>query len=173
MWAWADGGAAMVVGVGSDRPPIAEFLGAKFTSRSESNGHVLVRYGCAREPTAPPGADPFARRVSSRDRREVRAAYDQGYRTGYWALTDRLSDADATDLQQITPPTVSVIAAGLGFPGERVVVTGNETGHLGASDMVVGLRQLQTRGEIDGPIAVGASTAYACGTGMLVPPGDG
>jgi len=68
---------------------------------------------------------------------------------------------------------VSVIAAGLGFPGERVVVTGNETGHLGASDMVVGLRQLQTRGEIDGPIAVGASTAYACGTGMLVPPGDG
>jgi 3-oxoacyl-[acyl-carrier-protein] synthase III len=171
MWAWADGGSAMVVGVGSPRPAIARFLGAEFTSQSESNGHVLVPYGGTREPTAPSGVDPFARRVSSRDRKEVKAAYDRGYQTAYRALTERLGLTGTRLIcNQITPPTVAMIAAGLGFTDEQVVITGNGTGHLGASDIVVGLQQLQRRDEIDGPITVGASTAYAFGTGMLVPP---
>jgi hypothetical protein len=71
---------------------------------------------------------------------------------------------------QITPPTVAMIAAGLDIPMERVVVTGHGTGRLGAGDAVVGLQHLRNRGEIDAPIIVGASTAYAFGTGLLVPP---
>ena len=120
------------------------------------------------------GVDPFARRVSSRDRREVKAAYDRGYQTAYRALTGRLGISGTRLIcNQITPPTVAMIAAGLGFSGDQVVVTGDGTGHLGVSDAVVGLQQLQRRGEIDGPIVVGASTAYAFGTGMLVPPDHG
>ena len=112
--------------------------------------------------------------ISSRDRREVKAAYDRGYQTAYRALTGRLGISGTRLIcNQITPPTVAMIAAGLGFSGDQVVVTGDGTGHLGVSDAVVGLQQLQRRGEIDGPIVVGASTAYAFGTGMLVPPDHG
>jgi 3-oxoacyl-[acyl-carrier-protein] synthase III len=171
MWAWADGGAAIVVGIASPRSPIALFLGAEMTSQSESNGHVLVPYGGTREPVAPPGVDPFARRVSNRDRREVKASYEQGYRFAHDALHRRLGiDAHRLVCNQITPPTVAMIAGALDVPMERVVITGHGTGHLGAADAVVGLQHLRDRGEIDTPIALGASTAYAFGVGLVVPP---
>jgi 3-oxoacyl-[acyl-carrier-protein] synthase III len=174
MWAWADGGAAMVVGIDTNRPSIADFVGAEFTSQSDSNGHVLIPYGGTRQPIAPPDVDPLARHVSSRDRREVKASYERGYRMAYDALTERLGfGGDRLICNQITPPTVQMIAAGLGIPIERVVITGHRTGHLGASDAVVGLQQLRATQQIDAPIVVGASTAYAFGTGMLVPPGAG
>ena len=62
MWAWADGGGAMVVGMGSKRASIADFIGAEFTSQSDSNGHVLVPYGGTREPVAPPPSPARPRR---------------------------------------------------------------------------------------------------------------
>ena len=64
-----------------------------------------------------------------------------------------------------------MISAGLGFEAEQVLITGNETGHLGTSDVFYGLQRLHELGEIDGPITLGASTAYAFGTGLVVPPG--
>lgn len=171
MWAWADGGSAIVVGMGSSRPSIAEFLGAEFTSQSDSNGHVLIPYGGTREPLAPPGVDPFARRVSDRNRRDVKASYDRGYQQAYRALTQRLGISGSRLVcNQITPPTVQMISSGLGFDMDRVVITGDNTGHLGASDAVLGLQYLQTHDLIDGPIVIAASTAYAFGTGLVVPP---
>jgi len=133
----------------------------------------MVPYGGTREPVAPPGVDPFRRRVSERPRREIKASYDRGYQLAYRSLVERLG-VEGTRLvcNQITPPTVQMIAAGLGFPMERVVVTGHGTGHLGASDAVVGLQYLLDHKELDGPVVVGASTAYAFGAGMLVPPAD-
>lgn len=172
MWAWADGGAAMVVGLETGRAAIAEFMGAEFTSQSDSNGHVLVPYGGTREPIAPPGVDPFARRVSSRNRADVKASYERGYQQAYRALVERLGvTGERLICNQITPPTVRMIAAGLGVDMDRVVVTGNDTGHLGSSDAVLGLQHLHATQQIDGPIVVAASTAYAFGTGMLAPPG--
>lgn len=174
MWAWADGGGAAVVSVGSSRRPICDFLGAEFTSQSESNGHVLVPYGGTREPTAPPGVDPFARRVSDRDRKAVKASYDRGYQQSYAALQQRFGLAGQRLVcNQITPPTVKMISAGLGFEMERVVITGNETGHLGSSDAFFGVQRLHERGELDCPVTLGASTAYAFGTGLVVPAGQG
>jgi 3-oxoacyl-[acyl-carrier-protein] synthase III len=170
MWAWADGGAAMVVGVGSHRPSIADFIGAEFTSQSGNNGHVLVPYGGTREPVPPEGADPFARRVSQRDPRQVKVDYLHGYQSAYAALRQRLGvEGSRLICNQITVATVQMIAAGLGIPPNRVVVTGHGTGHLGASDAVLGLQYVRERNEIDVPIIVGASTAYAFGTGMLIP----
>jgi 3-oxoacyl-[acyl-carrier-protein] synthase III len=171
MWAWADGGAALVVGLGSSRPALAEFLGAEFTSESTNNGHVLIPYGGTREPTAPAGVDPFRRRVSDKPRREVKAIYDRGYQLAYRTLVERFG-IEGTRLicNQITPPMVQMIAAGLSFPMEQVVVTGHGTGHLGAADAVVGLQYLLDHKELDGPVVIGASTAYAFGTAMVVPP---
>jgi 3-oxoacyl-[acyl-carrier-protein] synthase III len=173
MWAWADGGSAMVVGVGSSHASIIDFLGAEFTSQSNSNGHVLIPYGGTREPLAPPGVDPFARRVSDRDRHEVKASYDRGYQQTYQALTTRFGlTGKRLVCNQITPPTVKMVSSGLGFELDEVVVTGHGTGHLGSSDAVVGLLHLHTHHLIDGPVIIGASTAYAFGTGLLVPPAN-
>ena len=172
MWAWADGAAAMIVGMGTDRASVADFLGAEFTSNSDYNGQVLIPYGGTRAPSAPPGVDPSTRTVgASRTREEIKAAYARGYTRAYDALTQRLGlRGERLICNQMSPPTLEMIAGEFGIPMSRVLVTANDVGHLGTSDLMFGLHVLAERNLIDGPIALGASTAYAFGAGLVVPP---
>ncbi|BCB83777.1 beta-ketoacyl-[acyl-carrier-protein] synthase family protein [Phytohabitans suffuscus] len=168
-WAWADGAAAVVTGVGA-APGFAAFLGAEFTTRADYNGHVLVRYGGTRHPVAPPGVDVATRLVSDRPRDEIRATYLAGYTAAYAALTDRLRvHANRLVCNQISPAVVALIAEGLGVPSSRTVLTGPELGHLGAADIFVGLDRLRGAGLLDEPVIMGSSTAYAFGTGIVGP----
>lgn len=172
IWAQGDGAGAMVVGMRRGGRAIASFLGAEFTSHPSYNGHVLIPYGGTRAPVAPPGASPYARTLSTRPRREVRDTYVRNYQHAYDALRARLGGVEASRLvcNQLSPQVVEMIAASFGIPLERTVITGHETGHLGASDVIVGLQRLRDEDGIDAPIALAASTAYAFGAGMLVPP---
>ena len=171
MWAWADGGAALVVGMNTGRSAIAEFLGAEFTSCSDYNGHVLIPYGGTRNPVAPPGVNPFERTLGERPHKEVRATYARGYGRAYETLTRRVGvRGERLIVNQISWGTIVMVAERFQIPMERVVITGHDTGHMGVCDTITGLRRLEERGEIDAPIAIGSSTAYAYGAGMLVPP---
>jgi 3-oxoacyl-[acyl-carrier-protein] synthase-3 len=177
IWAQGDGAGALIVGMNSGRPAIMNFLAAEFTSYSEYNGHVLIPYGGTRNPVAPPGANPYARTLSSRPRREIRDTYLRHYKSAYEAVIRRLSDAQSPGVQprrlvcnQLSPQVVDMIAAAFGIPTDGAVATGHDTGHLGAADIIVGLARLRERDEIDAPIAIGASTAYAFGAGIAVPP---
>jgi hypothetical protein len=49
---------------------------------------------------------------------------------------------------------------------------GPELGHLGAADILVGLQRLRDSDQLDGPVVIGSSTAYAFGVGMVTPPGS-
>jgi 3-oxoacyl-[acyl-carrier-protein] synthase III len=170
MWAWADSGAAIVVGMNTGRPAVAEFLGAEFTSWSDNNGHVLIKYGGTRHPVAPPGVDPFSRTVGDRPRELVRTHYVRGYKRAYDAVAKRTGvRGERLVCNQISKQTIEGIAENFGIPMERVVITGNDTGHLGACDAMAGLRWLEDRGLLDCPVVIGASTAYAFGAGIVVP----
>lgn len=171
MWVWADGAAAMVVGMNVPEKPIADFLGAEFTSRSDFNGHVLIPYGGTRAPVAPEGADPHARTVSSRSRREVKEAYAHGYTRAYDNISRRTGvRGERLVCNQMSPQTIEILAANLGMPMERVILTGHDTGHLGAADVIVGLDRLHRTEGITMPVLLGSSTAYAFGAGIVVPP---
>jgi 3-oxoacyl-[acyl-carrier-protein] synthase III len=171
MWAWADGGAALVVGMSTGRPAIAEFLGADCTSRSAYNGYVLIPYGGTRNPVAPPGVNPFERTLGKLDYKDVRATYARGYGRAYETLTRRIGvRGKRLIVNQISWSTLQMVADRFQIPMERVVITGHDYGHMGACDMIIGLSHLDAHGQIDAPIAVGASTAYAYGAGLLVPP---
>jgi hypothetical protein len=62
-----------------------------------------------------------------------------------------------------------VIAEAAQVPLERTVVTGPETGHIGTTDIGIGLRRLVETGETDAAVALGASGTYAFGTALLIP----
>jgi 3-oxoacyl-[acyl-carrier-protein] synthase III len=173
MWAFGDGAAAAIVGMNTGRPAVADFLGAEFTSRSDYNGHILIPYGGTRAPIAPPEIDPYRRRVSERPRREVKETYARGYGSAYETLCRRLGRrGERLICNQISPVTLGMIAEGLGVAMSEVVITGNDTGHLGAGDLIVGLDYVAKHGEIAAPFILGASTAYAFGAGLIVPPSD-
>jgi len=71
---------------------------------------------------------------------------------------------------QISPQTMGMVIEALGYTPEQCVVTGHETGHLGAPDIIVGLDRLTRDGPLTYPVTLGASTAYAFGTGLVLPP---
>jgi 3-oxoacyl-[acyl-carrier-protein] synthase III len=171
LWAYGDSAGALVVELGGVRRGVAQLLGAEFRSAAQNNGHVMVPYGGTREPVAPPGVDPFARRVSDRPKQEITASYRRGYGDALAALRTRFGREPVRLLcNQMSPALVGMLTELTGMDG-RVVQTGDRTGHLGGTDIVVGLDTLVTSGEVDGPILVCASAAYGFGAGLLVPPG--
>ena len=159
MWVWADGAAAMVLGMNADatrscEKSLADFIGAEFTSCSDYNGHVLIPYGGTRMPAAPAGANPYAR----------------GYRRAYDAISKRTGvRGERLICNQMSPQTIEMIAGTLGIAMEKVLLTGHDTGHLGAADVIVGLDRLHRTEGIKVPVILGSSTAYAFGVGLVVP----
>jgi 3-oxoacyl-[acyl-carrier-protein] synthase III len=171
MWAWADGGAALIVGMGAGRRAIAEFLGAEFTSDSSGNGYVIIPYGGTRNPVAPPGANPLGRTIGpGRTREQSKAAYLHGYGRAYDAIVERAGvRGERLVMNQMSEGTIGMVAERYAIPMERVVLTGHDYGHMGACDVIIGLERLHRSGRIDAPIALGSSTAYAFGAGLVVP----
>jgi 3-oxoacyl-[acyl-carrier-protein] synthase III len=171
LWAYGDSAGALVVGLDVPRAPVVRFLGAEFRSASANNGHVLVPYGGTRQPQAPPGVDPFRRHVSDRPKDVITASYRRGFGGALAALHERFG-VEPTRLvcNQMSPQLVGMLTEVSGM-GERVVCTGEATGHLGGTDIVVGLDALVAAGQLDGPVVACASTAYGFGAGMLVPDG--
>jgi 3-oxoacyl-[acyl-carrier-protein] synthase III len=173
LWPYGDSAGALVVRHGSDPRSIADFLGAEFRSDADNNGHVLIQYGGTRDPQAPPGVDPNTRKVSNRPRERITGAYRAGYGGTFDQLKQRFPLSPTKLLcNQTSPQIVGMLSEVLDMK-ERVVITGDATGHLGGTDIIAGLQSMVDEGGVTGTVLVGASTAYAFGTGFLTPPGTG
>ncbi|MGX1702016.1 hypothetical protein [Microbacterium sp. NPDC055357] len=173
MWAWADGAAAAVVGDGRG-PGFALFAGAEFTTRADYNGHVLIPHGGTRSALPPAGTDGHTRVVSDRPRGEIRDTYLNGYRRSFDRLVGRFGVRPARLVcNQISPQIVKMIADGVGIGLDGTVLTGCTLGHLGGADVLVGLDALRSTEGIVEPLALGASTAYAFGMGLILPSDPG
>jgi 3-oxoacyl-[acyl-carrier-protein] synthase III len=166
LWAYGDSAGAIVVGYGTAEPALAMYLGAEFRSASGNNGHVLVPYGGTRAPVAPPGVDPFMRTVSSRPKEEVTSSYRDGYRSAHAALRQRCpQEPDRLICNQMSPQLVGMLSALLEME-DRVTRTGDRTGHLGGTDVIVGLDEWLAD-DADPVALVCASAAYGFGTALV------
>jgi 3-oxoacyl-[acyl-carrier-protein] synthase-3 len=179
LWAYGDSAGALVLGSGPGdgvRPARLEYLGAEFASAAELNGHVLIPYGGTREPLAPEGANPFARRVSDRPKDLITSTYRANYRRAYDALCERFPLAPTRMVSnQTSPAIIGMTSTAVGMEA-RTIVTGHDTGHLGGTDMVVGidrfLRDDAREYTDDRVLLVGASASYGFGMAFFTRPGD-
>ncbi len=166
LWAYGDSGGAVVVGLDVPERPLARFHGAEFTSAADNNGHVLIPYGGTRQPEAPPGGNPFRRRVSDRPKSVISDSYRLAYGRVFGAFRDRFAvEPDHLVCNQMSPALVGMITEAFGRannteafgransteagPASRVVLTGPQTGHLGGTDILVGLDELSRSGRLD------------------------
>jgi 3-oxoacyl-[acyl-carrier-protein] synthase III len=169
LWSYGDSAGALVVSVGKGAG-LATYLGADFRSAAESNGGVLVPYGGTREPIAPPGANPLARRMSGKPAKEIKNTYRKGYGESFAALQRRFPMQPAVLVcNQMSPGVVWMLGDIFGLK-DASVVTGHDYGHLGGVDVIVGLRRELESGKARFPILAGASTAYGFGTGLIAAP---
>lgn len=171
LWAHADGASAMIVGLNTQGRSLAEFQGATFSSNSEYNGLILVKYGGTRFPEPPPGESSFARQLRPVPPREVWQAFSTGYGRAIAALHQRFDFvAHRLICNQTSPKIVRMIGELAAVPEARICVTAHATGHIGSADLMLALRGLIDHGEVDGPIVLASSTPHAFAAGLLLPP---
>lgn len=173
LWNHADGGGAMVVGVGRPGASLATFHGAVFASHHAFNGLILMKYGGTRFPAVPPGEDPFMRTLAPVPSKQIWATYADGYARAFAALKERFGVAPGRLIcNQPSPNVVSMIARAAGIDEGLTCRSGYEYGHVGGADVVIGLRQLIDARQLDRPLAMAASAPFAFGAGLVTPPGS-
>jgi 3-oxoacyl-[acyl-carrier-protein] synthase III len=167
LWPYGDGAGALVLGLGTAEPAKFSFLGAEFCNASEFNDHVFIPYGGTRAPQPEPGVSAYTRKVSSRPRSEVSEMYRAGYLHSFERVTKRFQ-LQPTHLicNQITLNVLGMIGEALGLDG-RITITGDQTGHLGGADLMVGMKEFLCSGADDQTILLGASAPYVFGAGIL------
>jgi 3-oxoacyl-[acyl-carrier-protein] synthase III len=170
LWAYGDGAGALVLGLGTPEPAKLNFVGAEFCNASRYNDHVIIPYGGTRHPQPEPGVSAYTRKVSDRPSHEISQAYREGYSHSFEQLTKRFQ-LRPTQLicNQITPNVLAMIAQALGLEG-RITITGDQTGHLGGPDIIVGMEEFLRSGADDQTILIGASAPYVFGTGFMIAP---
>jgi 3-oxoacyl-[acyl-carrier-protein] synthase III len=170
LWGHADGGGALVVGLGRPGAPLARFHGAVFTSHQAFNGLILVKYGGTRFPVVPPGEEPFLRTIEPIPRGEIWSIYEAAYARVFAELQARFGIALGRLIcNQTSPNVVRMISKVAGIDEGLACYTGHEHGHVGGADIVIGLRRLIDARQIDRPVAMAASVPYAFGAGLVTP----
>jgi 3-oxoacyl-[acyl-carrier-protein] synthase III len=168
VWAHSDGAAAIVVAVDRPATTLARFDRVAFTTHTEFNGLVLVRYGGTRFPVPPPDQSPFTRQIAPIPASAIWAVYEANYRRAFSTLAADVR-FERVLCNQISPNVVAMIAASAQVDVAQAVVTGDQYGHVGGADVLIGMRALLDRGELTGPVALAASVPHAVGAGILLP----
>ncbi|MBK6276905.1 MAG: ketoacyl-ACP synthase III family protein [Gammaproteobacteria bacterium] len=174
LWAHGDGAGAAVVSLGTRHGAKAIFHGAEFTTQSDLNGTVLVKYGGTRHPVAPAGANPAERLFMGTSRADIRERYAYGYSSSLEAMKKRFGvSPNRVIINQTAALFLHMIAQVIGIPIEYFLLTGPETGHVGSADLLIGLDRMLKSGPFHEPYLLASSTPYAFGAGLLTPPAPG
>lgn len=170
LWPHADGASASIWGMEVSTRPLLNFVGSEFCNAAENNNYLRVAYGGTRAPVAPPGVSPNLRVVRETPLGYIRDLYRDGYRKSFSMLKNRF-DLNPTHLvcNQTSPGTVAWVANEYGL-SDSVSITGHENGHMGGSDIFVGLDRLLNGGGRYDTVLLAASAPYGFGAGFMVRP---
>lgn len=170
LWGHSDGAAATIVSHNTSHDAKANFCGAEFVTQSDLNGTVLIEYGGTRHPVAPAGVKPFERKLMGLSRNDLRQRYSDGYSNSLQALKARFDcNAERVIINQTANLFLYLIASVIEIPIENFLVTGQETGHVGSADVLIGLDRLLQSGGLNEPYLMLGSTPYAFGSGLMMP----
>ncbi len=170
LWGHSDGAAATIVSQNTAHDSKATFVGAEFVAQTDLNGTVRIEYGGTRHPVAPEGVKPFERKLRGLDRHDLRQRYSDGYSGSVRALEQRFDNAaDRVIINQTSKLFLHLIASVIEIPIENFILTGDETGHVGSADVLIGLDRLLHSGGLNEPHLMSGSTPYAFGTGLMMP----
>jgi 3-oxoacyl-[acyl-carrier-protein] synthase III len=171
LWAHGDGASAALVSMEDSDRVKAIFHGAEFTTQSDLNGLVLVKYGGTRHPLAPAGVNPAERLFLGASRADIRERYVYGYSSSLEAMKKRFGiSPNRVIINQTAALFLHLIAQVIGIPIEHFLLTGPETGHVGSADLLIGLDRMLKSGPFQEPYLLASSTPYAFGAGLLMPP---
>ncbi len=150
-WGFGDGASALIVGVNVPEKPKITFRGAAFFTNGSQNGYLHPIYGGTKFRVAPSGENPFKRRPAHISGDGMFLSYLAGYEA---AIKDLRSRHDFSTnwlvCSQTSPGIIGVLNSLTGVGEEKIAVTGNKFGHIGCSDIVIGIDDLHQKKLLQG-----------------------
>lgn len=172
LWSHADGAGCVLLGAG-ERDALAKLVSTEFVNRSDLNDVVRIRYGGTRFPEAPAGVAPFVReRNWDAPTSELREIYRENYRAVFDRLHASVDHAPCrVACNQVSSNFVDGLGDTLGISKEAVCRTGDDFGHVGTADVIVGLHRLLVERRGDEAVIALASCPYSFGGASFLPLG--
>jgi 3-oxoacyl-[acyl-carrier-protein] synthase III len=165
LWGNSDGAAAAIVSA-SPAGAALEVASVSLLNVPQYVDHVLVKYGGTRHPVAPPHEDPQRRILSGRPYEQLAEHYRVSYeRVATRAIALASHRPDTLVCNQISPNAVDLIADALAYGPAQVIRTGEDSGHMGPADVLVGLRDAIDLG--CSTVLAAASSPYSFGAAVL------
>jgi 3-oxoacyl-[acyl-carrier-protein] synthase III len=172
---FGDGASAIIVGIGSSAPSIAEFKGCVSYTKSDWSQILLARTGGTRpSPTTPDNGHPLSLYFDpSFDRGIYNMAFVRAFKSLFEQLKKQLAlppdfKPDRVVCSQVHPDMIKFVNAPVvGVQAEQVCLTATKYGHVGASDIVLGLKALRDEGQLAGNIILQTSCPYSWTLGLV------
>lgn len=175
-WTWSDGACAMIAGPTGANKSKATFRGGLFHTDSRYHDACVMKYGGTRFPLEPDGKRSFHAKAPHIDISELREDYVKSVLLVISKIRDEFKiDADYYVCNQPRPGNLHKIAGKLNVPMSKVSYTGERFGHLGAGDVILGLKELiESRAEHPGVnnVYCAATTSYGWGCGLIQLPSE-
>lgn len=168
LWGFSDGASAVIVGIGVPEKPRINYYGSCFYTNNELIGHMRREYGGTRHPSIPNDACPTKRLVRQMDSEKLQKAFIEGYGKVISEAKTRFGGKPEWAVcNQATPGVLEVLTFLLRLNSNSVAKTGDRYGHVGCSDIVLGLEQLQSDGRLKGKGIALACTPSSWGAAWL------
>jgi len=168
IWGQSDGSSALIVGVGVPQKARVEYHGTCFYSTNEMSGHMRRAFGGTQAPSAPAGQNPFKRIVRKISGPEMQKYFVGGYSKVIDAYIKKYPGKPQWLVaNQVSPVVVEMLGLLTRIEKTKVAKTGIQFGHVGCSDIVLGLENLTSQGLLIGQGMVVASNPSCWGAAMM------
>lgn len=170
LWCTSDGGSALIVGMVKDKAGFARYCGGSFHTIPKLHDYFFLKYGGTLHPKLPEGMDPRKIHVNENiDPIDVLEAYTEGLDHTIGELQRRFGPQKYDWLvgNQNSKAILQYASEVADIPHSRICIIGDETGHVGCSDIPVSLQFMRSRGQLKGNILLVSSSFSVRAAGIL------
>lgn len=160
IWGWGDGASALIVSANSNDKPIAIYRGSCYHTNISMAGHIRRVVGGTRFPVPAVNCKFNKREIGDRPLSELQAIFFEGYSSALAKFKEKFSyDPSWMICNQGAPSVVELLSYVSGVDLDRSAITGHDFGHVGCSDLVIGINQLKNSNKLKGN-----GVAFSCNT---------
>jgi 3-oxoacyl-[acyl-carrier-protein] synthase III len=168
IWGESDGASAVIIGLVPEKKPRLVYQGTCFHSINEMSGHMRRAYGGTRAPMAPAGTNPGKRVIG-----DIPAAQMQKYFVGGFGKVIDAFQArykvkpEWLIANQVSPVVVEMLGYLTRVDSKKIAKTGAQYGHVGCSDLIIGIDHLSKSGLLAGKGMALASNPSSWGAALF------
>lgn len=168
-WGFSDGASAIIVGMNVPNKIKLHYYKSTFHTKCELNGFLQRKFGGTEYPIAAANENQMMRIPSTVSHEKIFSNYFEGFQTVISSIQKLYKDSPQwVACTQTSPGTISMLSYWTKVSTENIASTGHTYGHLGCSDIAVGLEDLFAKNKLKGPGLIVSSSPTGWNAAYLV-----